>query len=120
MGKEKRKALRVRIEAGAFAAFGDAMTKVGVLKDISSGGFSFEYLSDDTSCRDAEYMDIWMAGAPVQLRDVPCKKVYDISPSPERGNNCIGTSIMNRCGLQFGPLSAEHSSMLSSLISACA
>jgi hypothetical protein len=120
MGKEKRKALRFRVQGGAFAAFGDSMTKVGVLRDISSDGFSFEYLCDETSCRDAEHMDIWMAGSQVHLRDVTCKKVYDISPSSERENNRIGTAIMNRCGLQFGPLSSEHSAMLSSFISACA
>lgn len=120
MGREKRKALRFRIQGGAFAAFGDSMTKVGVLKDISSGGFSLEYLCDETSCRDAEHMDIWMAGTQVHLRDVPCKKVYDISPSSERKNNLFDTAIMNRCGMQFGPLSVEHSAMLSSFISTCA
>lgn len=120
MEREKRKSHRFRVEANAFAAFGDDMNKVGVIKDISRGGLSFEYLCDDTSCRDSEFMDIWMASAPVQLRDVPCKKVYDISPSPEPENSRISTAIMNRCGLRFGPLSAEHSATLSSLISAFA
>jgi len=120
MGAEKRRRERFAVKGGAFAAFGKELTKVGVLKDISSGGLSFEYLYDPTSVKDADQVDIWTTGAEVFMRGLPCKQVYDITPSTEWDNNPFSVTIMHRCGLQFGTLSTEQSAMLSSFISACA
>ena len=120
MEVDKRKTERFAVRGGAFAAFGNKMPKVGVLKDISSGGLAFEYLYDPTSVEDADHVDIWTSGTQFYMRDVPCKKVYDITPSTEWENNPFSVTIMHRYGLQFGPLSTEQSAMLSSFISACA
>ena len=115
-GAEKRKTARFILKEGAFAALGNGLTKVGKVKDISQGGLSFEYLYDSETDSDAKLVDIWMLGAKYALRDVPCKKVYDIRSASDYENYPFASTIMNRCGLQFGTLSTDQSAKLSSFI----
>ena len=115
-GAEKRKTARFILKEGAFAALGNGLTKVGKVKDISQGGLSFEYLYDSETDSDAKLVDIWMLGAKYALRDVPCKKVYDIRSASDYENHPFTSTIMNRCGLQFETLSTDQSAKLSSFI----
>ncbi len=115
-GAEKRKTARFFPKEGTFAAFGNGLSKVGKVKDISLGGLSFEYLYDDETDSDAKLVDIWMLGAKYALRDVPCKKVYDIRSASDYENQPFVSTIMNRCGLQFETLSTDQSAKLSSFI----
>ena len=115
-GAEKRKTARFILKEGAFAALGNGLSKVGKVKDISRGGLSFEYLYDSQTDSDAKLVDIWMLGAKYALRDVPCKKVYDIRSASDYENYPFVFTIMNRCGLQFAALSTDQSAKLSSFI----
>ena len=115
-GAEKRKTARFILKEGAFAAIENGSPKVGKVKDISQGGLSFEYLYDSETDSDAKLVDIWMLGAKYALRDVPCKKVYDIGSASDYENHTFVSTIMNRCGLQFGTLSTDQSAKLSSFI----
>ena len=116
MKAEKRKIDRFVPIEGTFAAFGSGPPKVGEVKDICQGGLSFEYLYDDETDSDAKLVDIWMSGVKYALRDVPCRKVYDIRAASDYENHPFVSTIMNRCGLQFGTLSTDQSAKLSSFI----
>ena len=116
MRAEKRKTKRFVMQGGAFAGLGRDQLTIGVLKDISMGGLSFEYLYDEKSGPDADYVDIWMTKGDFFLRDIPCSKVYEITPATDYDDNQFSSTIMNRCGLKLGPLSADHSTKLSSFI----
>lgn len=115
-GAEKRKTARFIPKENTFAAFGNGLPKVGKIKDISQGGLSFEYLYDSETDSHDNRVEIWMLGAKYALRDVPCKKVYDIRSGSDYENHPFVSTIMNRCGLQFGTLSTDQSSKLSSFI----
>ena len=116
MEAEKRKTERFEVRAGAFAAFGNGLPKVGVLKDISKGGLSFEYLYDEKPVGNDSRVDIWVTRGEFFLREIPCSKVYEITPATEYDDNLFSSTIMNRCGFKFGPLSADQSIKLSSFI----
>ncbi len=116
MEAENRKTERFTVRGGAFAAFGNGLPKVGVLKDISKGGLSFEYLYDEKPVENDSRMDIYMTRGEFFLREVPCSKVYEITPATDYDDNLFSSTIMNRCGFKFGPLSADQSVKLSSFI----
>ena len=105
-------------QENTFAAFGGGLAKikVGKVKDISRGGLSFEYLYDSESDSSGTLVDIWMSSTEYVLRDVPCSKVYDIRSATGYEDHPFASTIMNRCGLQFGALSADQSQKLSSFI----
>ncbi len=115
-GVEKRKTARFILKEGAFAAFGSGPPKIGKVQDISQGGLSFEYLYDSETESEAKLVDVWMSGVKYALRDVPCKRVYDIRSASDYENQPFVSTIMNRCGLQFGTLSTDQSAKLSSFI----
>ena len=110
------------LKEDTFAAFGNGLAKikVGKVKDISRGGLSFEYLYDSESDSSGKLVDIWISGVKYAPRDVPCSKVYDIRSATDYENHPFASTIMNRCGLQFGALSADQSAKLSFFINACA
>jgi len=120
MGAEKRKIERFIPQENTFAAFGNGLTKLGKVKDISRGGLSFEYLYDSESDSNGKLVDIWMSSTEYVLRDVPCSKVYDIRSATDYENHPFTSTIMNRCGLQFRALSADRSAKLSFFLNACA
>ncbi len=116
MEADKRKTERFVVRGGAFAGLGRDQLTIGVLKDISMGGLSFEYLYDEKPGPDADHVDIWMTKGEFFLRDIPCSKVYEITPATNYDDNQFSSTIMNRCGLKFGPISADQSTKLSSFI----
>lgn len=116
MKADKRKTKRFVVRGGAFAGLGRDHLTIGVLKDISMGGLSFEHLYDEKSKPDGDHVDIWMTKGEFFLRDIPCSKVYEITPATNYDDNQFSTTIMNRCGLKLGPLSADQSAKLSSFI----
>ncbi len=116
MEAEKRKTERFAVRGGAFVAFGNGLPKVGMLKDISKGGLSFEYLCDEKPVGNDKHMDIWMTEAEFFLREVLCEKVYDKILPQNMEYLFPTTTIMRRCGIKFGPLSADQSAKLSSFI----
>ncbi len=116
MEAEKRKTERFAVRGGAFAGLGKDLLTIGVLKDISGGGLSFEYLYDDKSGQNADHVDIWMTEAEFFLREVLCEKVYDKILPQNMEYLFPTTTIMRRCGIKFGALSTEQSAKLSSFI----
>lgn len=116
MEAEKRKTERFVVRNGAFVAFGNGLPKVGMLKDISKGGLSFEYLYDEKPVGNESRVDIWMTSKEFFLREAPCSKVYEITPASDYDDNQFSSTIMNRCGLKFRPISADQSAKLSSFI----
>jgi len=116
MEADKRKKERIAVRSGAFAAFGNGLPKIGILKDISKGGLSFEYLYSEESAENNSRVDIWVTKSEFFLQNIPCSKVYEITPATDYDDNQFSSTIMNRCGLKFGPLSADQSVKLSSFI----
>ncbi len=116
MEAEKRKTGRFVVRNGIFVAFGNDLPKVGMLKDISKGGLSFEYLYDEKSVGNDGHLDIWMTSGDFFLREVSCSKVYEITPATVYGDNQFSSTIMNRCGLKFRSIRADKSAKLSSFI----
>ncbi len=116
MEAEKRKTERFVVRNGIFVAFGNDLPKVGMLKDISKGGLSFEYLYDEKPVGNDSRVDIYMTRGEFFLREVPCSKVYEITPATGYDDNQFSSTTMNRCGFKFGLLSADQSVKLSSFI----
>jgi len=116
MKADKRKIERFVVRGGAFAGLGRDQLTIGVLKDISMSGLSFEHLYDENSRPDADYVDIWITKGEFFLRDIPCSKMYEITPATDYDDNQFSTTIMNRCGLKFGPISTDQAAKLSSFI----
>ncbi len=116
MKAEKRKFDRFVPIEGTFAALENGLSKVGKIKDISLGGLAFEYVYDEKSGPNGNRVDIFMSGKRYFLQDVPCQEVYDKMLSPNYEYLLFSSTIMNRCGLQFGKLSTDQSAKLSSFI----
>ena len=118
MKAEKRKFDRFVPIEGTFAALENGLLKVGKIKDISLGGLAFEYVYDKKSGPNGNRVDIFMSGKRYFLQDVPCQEVYDKMLPPDYEYLPFSSTIMNRCGLQFGKLSTDQSEKLSSFIGA--
>ena len=106
---EKRKHIRLLADDNAFAALGSRYSKVGKVKNISSGGLAFEYItnngeSGDETCQ----LNIFVSGNDFHLSKVPCRVVYDI---PVRRSDVsrifYQPFITKQCGVQFRALAED-------------
>ena len=108
MKKDKRAHER-RIPTGnVYAALGHEYERVGKLIDLSFGGLSFEYLSDGNRDADLFHIDIFKVGEVFNLRNLPCKIIYDIPLLPDRnGIKSLQQSFNRRCGVAFSKLTID-------------
>ena len=98
-----------RIPVGnVYAALGPDLEKVGKVIDLSRGGLSFDYMSNENIKTDLSQVDIFKIGEVFSLHNLPCKVVYDILISPARdGIQSLKHAHNRRCGIKFNLLPEE-------------
>lgn len=106
MGAEQRKNIRFLVENNVIAALRNGFTKIGKVKDISIGGFSFEHIYDENSNWESSKKDVFLWVNEFSMSKVPCRIVYEIPvhTPPEYASLPIHF-MARRCGAQFEPLS---------------
>ena len=98
----------------AFAALGSRFTKVGRVKNISTGGLAFEYITNGDTDEDNSQLDVFVSGKDFHLPRVPCKVIYDIPAQPTDLKRIFFQPFLTKqCGVKFKTLSAEKSAQLS-------
>ena len=116
MGRERRELTRFLVQDNAFAALGLRLPKVGRIKDISTGGLAFDYLTDyvmdeinnGKSDKSVLNINIFLSKNGFHLSDVPCAVVYDVV-----GDILTNSFIIKRrCGVQFQELTEKQMTKL--------
>ena len=117
-GSDRRVHERYEFNNSAFVTFRPKFEIIGMLKDISAGGVSFEYsLLHKTSepfKADWTTVDIFRHPNSFDLAQVPCEVVYDVSL--EERPSFLGLES-RRCGLRFGNLTSSHKNQINTLLS---
>lgn len=104
----RRRLKRFAASPDAFAALGEGFYRVGKIRDISSGGLSFDYISQGQEYPAPYRVDIFLTSGRYHLAKLPCRLVYArLAHIPEIGP-VIPSFITHRCGLQFGSLSNDQ------------
>ncbi|MCP4110955.1 MAG: PilZ domain-containing protein [Desulfobacteraceae bacterium] len=114
--REMRKDSRLSAQ-DAFVALGGRIAKI---TNISRGGLSFEYVSDNNRKEQACELDIFLSENEFHVPDMPCRIVYDISVGkPHVYKNFSETFITRQCGVKFGRLSKEEAARLDYFLENC-
>ncbi|MGD8648098.1 MAG: PilZ domain-containing protein [Desulfobacterales bacterium] len=117
MRLEQRKYTRFRAQDTACAAVGADYTPVGRLIDISIGGLSLEYLTDDNAKLKNPQVDIFVRDKNFHLSKLPCKVIYNMRiDAPGKTQTLTNGLIRKRCGLQFKSLSETHKKQLEAFL----
>ena len=117
MRSERRKYTRFRAQDTAYAAVGAEFTHVGRLIDISIGGLSLEYLTDDNAKLMNPPVDIFVSEAEFHLSKLPCKIIYNMRlDAPGKTQTSTNGLIRKRCGLEFKTLSKTHKKQLEAFL----
>ena len=117
MRMERRKYTRFRAQDSAYAAVGAEFTHVGRLIDISIGGLSVEYLTDDNAKLMNPPVDIFVRGKIFHLSKMPCKVIYNKRiDAPGKTQTSANGLIRKRCGLEFKSLSKTHKKQLEAFL----
>ena len=124
---KRRKHLRLLAQVDAFAAVRPmstevGKTRVGRIKNISSGGLAFEYvndeegdLSDEEWDKEPSQVDIFISSEHrFHLSNVPCSVVYRI-PEPRHAEHRVFLSRFGtrQCGIHFEQLTEDKMKQLS-------
>ena len=105
---EKRRHIRLLADDNAFAALGSRYSKVCKVKNISTGGLAFEYITDGESGEETCQLNIFVSGNNFHLSKVPCSVVYDIPVRrPDVSRIFYQPFITKQCGVQFGALAED-------------
>ncbi|MFH0725892.1 MAG: PilZ domain-containing protein [Pseudomonadota bacterium] len=105
----QRKTIRFKPVKNAFASLGSKLNQVGKLVDISLGGLSFEFISDETPPEGKLHVDIFTLDESYSLSGLPCKIAYQsVSTLPGAKDGDTENFRIRRCGLTFNSLQIEH------------
>ena len=110
---EHRKHVRLLPPPNTFAALGNTYSRVGKVTDISMGGLSLEYLSEENIDIKLSQVDVFLVGSIFHLYNVPCEIVYDIPIHvPHLKNNLVKILTTKKCGVTFVEISENDSKQL--------
>lgn len=111
---DRRRAPRYPLNTEVFLVFRPDFSTLGKLKDVSSGGVSFEYAVFDEHRKAVDVeVDIFASEASnFMLRRVPCTVIYDTKIEQPS----LGGIETRRCGLKFEQLSYQHCELLKVLV----
>jgi hypothetical protein len=109
METEKRKGERFLVGDEVIAALRNEASRVGRVKDISTGGLSFEHIYDEDLNTEASEWDVSLWVKEFSLLDIPCRVVYDIpiEEPPEYDYLSIHFKT-RRCGIKFETLTKNQ------------
>lgn len=113
MGTEQRMSNRFLVQDNVIAALKNEFTKIGKVRDISSGGLSFEHIYDEILNKESLKKDIFLFVNGCCLPRVPCRVVYDIPVDSADGYpTCFIHYKTRRCGVKFEALSDDQKTHL--------
>jgi len=112
-GTRKRSQPRFQTKEGAYAAIEADYNIIGMIKDISKGGLSFQYVFDGRKISGSIMVDIFHHGKEFDLKDVPFKITSD---SPVDSKVPFSTIMLRHCGGKFSVLTDEQTSQLDRFI----
>ena len=114
MANERRKHIRLSPKDNAYAALGKINSKVGMIRDISIGGLSFEVTIDDEP--QSEIMpkvEIFLANNEFVLSNLPCTVIYRKSVQADSTNSTFTSPFKSsRYGLKFDELTKDQAEKL--------
>ena len=85
--------------------------------DISIGGLSLEYLTDENTQLMNPPVDIFVREKTFHLSKLPCKIIYNMRiDAPEKTQTPANGLIRKRCGLEFQSLSETHKKQLEAFL----
>jgi c-di-GMP-binding flagellar brake protein YcgR len=117
MGNERRRFVRFGVTSPTYAALGHNFDKVGKVKDISLGGFAFEYISDQDSVEEMTQVDILLLDEDIHLSKVPCTVAYEHDVKKHDALRRFGRPLVTKqCGVKFGSLAENQRTQLEHLI----
>ncbi|WP_028322267.1 PilZ domain-containing protein [Desulfatiglans anilini] len=117
---EKRAFQRFLLDKDVYS-FTHAGKILGLIKDISTGGMTVQYVVlNERQPIDTlfDLVDIFMIGGHFVVRDTPCRIIYD--RRCPREDHSFGLVETRRMGIQFGRLSADRQAAIKTLIETCA
>jgi hypothetical protein len=113
MGTEQRMSSRFLVQDNVIAAIRNGFARIGKVKDISTGGLSFEHIEDEISSQEAPLKNIFLFISEFCLPKVPCRVVYDIPVGlPDEYPTCFIHYKTRRCGVKFEALSEDQKTHL--------
>ena len=117
MPNERRRFVRFQVKSAIYAALGHDFDKVGTVKDISVGGFAFEYISDQDSMEATTQADIILVDEDIHLSKIPCTVAYEHDLRKHDTLRRFGRPLVTkRCGVKFGNLEEDQRTQLEHLI----
>lgn len=118
METEKRKHCRFTTTDDVFASLGHQFITVGKIKDISQGGLSFTYWSNEELLPKTPHsLDIFHRFSGLHMSNLPCKVVYNMPENIQDMSRPITLPILaKQCGVQFDELTQDQSVQLTSFI----
>jgi hypothetical protein len=112
-GVRGREHPRFRAKEGAYAAIKSDYSIVGLIKDISKGGMSFQYIVDGRSIKGSLSIDIFCKGKAFNLKNIPFKITSDFQV-PNKVP--FSTIALRQCGGKFREMTAKQRSQLNLFI----
>lgn len=110
---EKRKHMRLAAGGNAFALVKNGVNKVGQLIDVSRGGLSFKYFSDEPISGSPPRLDVFVPGHKFLWVEIPHRTVRELDLPSEVPFSSI--RMRRRC-VAFGPMTEGHLLRLEVLI----
>ncbi len=109
MRTNERKNSRFLVQDDVIIALKNGFTKIGKVKDISTGGLSFEHIENGISKYDSCERNLVLLVNGLCLPKVPCRVVYDIPVSTSDEYQVFPILfITRRCGVKFERLSEDR------------
>lgn len=109
MTQEQRKSNRFKPITPVFASLGSNLAQVGKIIDISVGGLSFEFISDEKAMATAAHVDIFSLDQTHNLEALPCILVYQLSARlPGKTDDDADSYRTRKCGLKYTALKADQ------------
>lgn len=106
---DRRQYRRFKVPNDAFAIVKNPRFKLGQITDMSLGGMSICYLDELIAGNGTSTVDILLADNEFYIEGIPVSFVWH---SECREVYTVNTSVMKKCGVQFGKLNSEQESKL--------
>jgi hypothetical protein len=110
---ERRKYKRFKVKGGAFAVATTDYNKLGQIKNISEGGFAFQFIQDGEQTKDSLEVEIFSTVDDFYIKKIPVRTVMD----SELDNTVSSNSTpMRQLSMKFGKLNHPQKLLLSFFI----
>jgi len=115
--KERRRSPRYYAVENIFVAFGERISKVGIVIDISMCGLAFEYIPMSNIESKQTTVEIFVSADQPYICRLPCRKVYEIPAlACEPAAIRFFGMTLKRCGIEFISMSKSQEVELSKFI----